>query len=76
MSSDKNIPEFEEALQELEKIVDSLEQRGVRLNEMLDAVEKGSEYYRICCSHLEKAENRLRAMGEEFELDEEQKEES
>ena len=69
MSDDGPAPEemtFEQALQRLEEIVESLEDETPELEEALSSYEEGTELARHCLKRLEKAELRV----EELSLDE------
>jgi exodeoxyribonuclease VII small subunit len=50
---------FEEALKELEKIVEKLDKGGLPLNESLDLFEKGVKLARFLREELEKAEKKI-----------------
>ncbi len=50
---------FEEAIAELEKIVDQLEQGEMGLADSLKLFEQGVNMSRICNEHLEKAEKKI-----------------
>ena len=57
-------PAFEEALVELEGIVDALERGDLTLEQSLDAFERGVGLTRTCQQALEKAEQRVRILTE------------
>jgi exodeoxyribonuclease VII small subunit len=52
--------EFEDALEELEVIVRSFENRNIRLKEAISAFDRGKVLYEHCTEKLKEAENRLR----------------
>ena len=55
-------PAFEEALTELESIVDALERGDLTLEQSLDAFERGVGLTRTCQQALEAAEQRVRIL--------------
>ncbi len=63
---------FEEAIRELEKIVDDLESGELSLEDSIKAFEKGIELSRLCRKKLEKAEGRVKKLleksGGDFDL--------
>jgi exodeoxyribonuclease VII small subunit len=63
---------FEDAIQELEKIVDDLESGELSLEDSIRAFEKGIELSRLCRKKLEKAEDRVKKLleksGGDFDL--------
>lgn len=50
---------FEEALLELQKIVDAMESGNAPLEKSLEAFERGTELVKICNAHLDRAEQRV-----------------
>ena len=52
-------PDFESAMQELEKIVESMENDQLSLDESLKQFERGVELSRLCQNHLKKAEQKV-----------------
>ena len=52
--------EFEEALQELEGIVASLEDRNIKLKDAVNAFERGKALADQCSSKLKEAENKIK----------------
>jgi exodeoxyribonuclease VII small subunit len=58
MAAKKEI-EFEEAINQLEGIVDELEEGNLKLKQALDAFQKGIELSRICAGQLESAEKKI-----------------
>lgn len=63
---------FEDAIRELEKIVDDLESGELSLEDSIKAFEKGIELSRLCRKKLEKAEDRVKKLleksGGDFDL--------
>ena len=53
---------FEQALGELERIVEKLEQGEVPLDESLKLYEKGVKAYRLCRKVLDRAEKRIQVL--------------
>jgi exodeoxyribonuclease VII small subunit len=64
---------FEQALAQLEKLVDDLESGELSLEDSIKAFEKGIELSRLCRQKLEKAEDRVRKLleksGGDFDLE-------
>lgn len=56
---------FEEALEELEKLVSSMEEGELSLEESLQAFEKGIKLTRECQSALKKAEQKVQVLMDE-----------
>jgi exodeoxyribonuclease VII small subunit len=52
--------EFEEALEELEGLVASLENRSTKLKVAMQALDRGKVLYELCASKLQEAENKLK----------------
>ena len=52
-------PDFETAMKELEKIVDSMDNDQLTLDESLKQFERGVELSRICQNDLKKAEQKV-----------------
>jgi exodeoxyribonuclease VII small subunit len=52
-------PDFETAMKELEKIVESMENGQLTLDESLQQFERGVELSRICQTNLKKAEQKV-----------------
>ncbi len=52
--------EFEEALEELEGLVTSLEDRDTKLKTAMLALDRGKVLYDLCASKLQEAENKLK----------------
>ena len=61
---DSTPPTFEQALTELESIVDSLEKGDMSLEESLTAFERGIGLTRTCQQALDAAEQRVRILTE------------
>ncbi|MEJ2059758.1 MAG: exodeoxyribonuclease VII small subunit, partial [Gammaproteobacteria bacterium] len=61
--------DFEQALQELETLVDRLEKGDLSLEESLQAFERGITLTRTCQSALEDAEQKVRQLTAEGEKD-------
>src|SRR5690606_8849496 len=59
MTSDEKTPSFEDALAELERIADRLEDGDIPLDEALALYEKGVQRLRRCHELLEKAERKV-----------------
>jgi exodeoxyribonuclease VII small subunit len=53
---------FEQAIKELEKIIDKLESPDLTLTNALDYFEKGVGLMKICDSHLKTAEGKLKEL--------------
>lgn len=58
MSKDRNLS-FEEAMEELEKIVDKLEEGDVPLEEAINTYKKGMELSKFCHDKLKNVEEQL-----------------
>lgn len=52
-------PSFEEALEELQAIVDQLDEGQLPLNDALQGFERGIHLYRVCSEILENAESKV-----------------
>ena len=57
-------PSFEEAMAELEELVETLEQGDLSLEESLKSFEKGVELTRTCQQSLKEAEQKVRILSE------------
>lgn len=57
--TDKNALSFEEAIEELEKIVDRLEEGDVPLEEAITIYKKGMELSKLCHDKLKNVEEQL-----------------
>ena len=57
-------PTFEQALQEFETLVESMERDELTLEESLKKYERGMELSRVCQLALEEAEQRIRILNE------------
>lgn len=60
---------LEEALDDLERIVEELEDGKKSLEESLDLYEKGTKLVRLCQSRLESAEQRIESLTGELPPD-------
>lgn len=58
MAKEKEI-QFEEAISQLEGIVEELEDGNLKLKQALDAFQRGIELSRICAGQLESAEKKI-----------------
>lgn len=58
---------FEEALQNLESIVQALEAGEVPLAELVEKYQEGIRYHKLCQEHLERAEMVLESVNEKGE---------
>ena len=58
-------PPFEEALSQLERVVDRLEQGDLELEESLAAFEEGVRLSKRCVSQLDAAEQRIEILMQE-----------
>lgn len=61
----KKTPRFEDALQELEQLVEQLERGEVSLEESLKAFERGVQLTRVCQKSLKEAEQKIQILLEE-----------
>lgn len=57
-------PDFEQALKELEKLVETMEQGDLPLEEALKCFERGIELTRNCQSSLKEAEQKVQVLLE------------
>lgn len=62
MAQRKKKPDFEEALEMLEDIIESMESGELSLEESLKAFEQGIQLTRECQQKLENAEQRVRQL--------------
>ena len=58
---------FEKSLEELEKIVNTLENNDISLDKAIELFEKGMEHSNTCRKTLEKAETKITALTENKE---------
>ncbi|MEE1245326.1 MAG: exodeoxyribonuclease VII small subunit [Acutalibacteraceae bacterium] len=58
---------FEKSLEELEKIVNTLENNDISLDKAIELFEKGMELSNTCRKTLEKAETKITALTENKE---------
>ncbi|MCM8856421.1 MAG: exodeoxyribonuclease VII small subunit [Candidatus Thiodiazotropha sp.] len=63
MPRKKKLPAFEEAMNELESLVESLEQGDQPLEESLKSFERGVALTRICQTSLQEAEQKVRILN-------------
>ena len=65
MPRKKKSPSFEEAMSELESLVESLEKGDLSLEESLKSFERGVELTRSCQRALEEAEQKVRILSKD-----------
>ncbi len=70
MSTKKTKFNFEEAIEQLEELVDALEEGDLSLEESLKAFEDGIKLTRECQVSLEKAEQKVQLLTKESEIPE------
>ncbi|MET0070471.1 MAG: exodeoxyribonuclease VII small subunit [Candidatus Thiodiazotropha sp.] len=63
MPRKQKTPPFEEAMKELEALVESLEQGDLSLEESLKSFERGVALTRICQTSLQEAEQKVRMLN-------------
>ena len=63
----ENSLNFEKSLEELEKIVNTLENNDISLDKAIELFEKGMELSNTCRKILEKAETKITALTENKE---------
>ncbi len=71
MAKKSNIPDFEAALAELEKLVEKMESGEQSLEEALASFQRGVELTRVCQQGLKEAEQRVEQLiksNGEFEI--------
>lgn len=61
----RKTPRFEEALQELDQLVERMEQGQMTLEDSLKAFERGVQLTRVCQSALRDAEQKVQILLEE-----------
>jgi len=61
----RKTPRFEDALQELEQLVERMEQGQMTLEDSLKAFERGVQLTRTCQSALREAEQKVQVLLEE-----------
>lgn len=61
---EQNAPSFEEALTELETLVETLEQGELSLEESLKSFERGVELTRTCQQALKEAEQKIQMLSD------------
>ncbi len=59
MTEENNNIKFENALEDLEKIVNELEKGGLSLDDSLDKFSRGMKLIKMCHSRLDKAEKKI-----------------
>ncbi len=64
MSAPTQTPNFEQALQELERLVERMEQEELSLEESLKHFERGVELTRTCQQALREAEQKVQILME------------
>lgn len=57
-----NEPSFEDALDNLEAIVEDMESGDLSLEDLMNSFEKGNHLVKICGKYLNKAETRISAL--------------
>ncbi|WP_051531071.1 exodeoxyribonuclease VII small subunit [Clostridiisalibacter paucivorans] len=60
---------FEEAVEEIEKIILNLERGEIPLNESIDKFEKGIELYKYCNNLLNRYEGKIKKIVEDIDGD-------
>ncbi len=65
MTRKKNPSQFEDAMQELEKLVELMEQGDISLEESLKAFERGVKLTRACQQALQEAEQKVQILLEQ-----------
>ncbi len=60
--------EFEDALKELETIVQKLDDRSIRLKDAISAMERAQFLSELCQKQLQEAENRVRVLEQNTEV--------
>ncbi|MEW8027540.1 MAG: exodeoxyribonuclease VII small subunit [Candidatus Thiodiazotropha sp.] len=70
MPRKQKTPTFEEAMKELEGLIESLEQGDLSLEESLKSFERGVALTRICQSSLQEAEQKIRILNGETQTSE------
>lgn len=69
--SKKERPNFEEALERLEDIVNQLEDESISLEKSIDLYEEGIKLSKICTETLEEAELRIKKVADQHNDDNE-----
>ena len=62
MTSEEPAPSFEQALSDLESLVETLEKGELSLEDSLQKFERGIELTRVCQQALQEAEQRVRIL--------------
>ena len=65
MARKRTLPDFEKALEELERLVERMEEGKLSLEESLRTFERGMELSRSCQRSLDEAEQRIRTLSEQ-----------
>ncbi|SDN62932.1 exodeoxyribonuclease VII small subunit [Bacillus sp. OK048] len=65
MNSDISSLTFEEALRDMEKVVEKLEEENVTLEDSIDLYQKGMELFKVCNQKLKEAEKKISQLVEE-----------
>ena len=60
---------FEEALKQLEEIVDKLETGDVSLDDSLKVFEEGNDLVKLCLKKLNEAEQKIKSISEDLDID-------
>jgi exodeoxyribonuclease VII small subunit len=68
MSNTQNKPTFEEAIAELENIVESMESGKLTLNECVEKYQRGEKLAGVCKDALEAAEKKLQVLEKDGTL--------
>lgn len=69
MSKNKQTPDFETAMKELEALISRMENNELSLEQSLKDFEKGVALTRVCQSSLQDAEQRVKLLVEGVEED-------
>ena len=67
MAKKKSSPSFEEALQNLESLVEKMESGDTSLERSLESFEEGMHLIRACREQLENAEQKVRSLIKDSE---------
>ena len=67
MAKKKSFPSFEEALQNLESLVEKMESGDTSLERSLESFEEGMHLIRACREQLENAEQKVRSLIKDSE---------
>ncbi len=69
-SDQEKLPDFEAAMSELEALIENMEQGDLSLDESMRQYERGVRLTRHCQTLLEKAELKVRQLGDDEASDE------